>query len=86
MLELLILALFYGMLCAGVAAYLLLFWHAIVAPDHKVPAAPLITLLLALLLIFVAQVDPPLPRDGFLSRLGAALIVAWLGWALWSRT
>lgn len=93
MLELLILALFYGMLCAGVVAYLFYFYEMIrhYTAEKDKPVArpswgPLLILVLALLLIFVAQVDPPLPRDGWLSRLGAALIIAWLGWALWDRT
>lgn len=93
MLELLILALFYAMLIASITFYLFYAYDWIRRytaekdkPDARPPAAPLITLVLAALLVFVANVDPPLPRDGWLSRAGACLILAWLGLALWRRT
>jgi hypothetical protein len=87
MLELFILALFYGMLGAAVAAYVILFWKAAIAPDHTVPAAPLITLILALLLV-IGGTPAQLEQFGVwpLPQAGAVLVLAWLGWALWERT
>lgn len=87
MLELLGLALFYAMLIASITFYALLVWNMIVGPVHRPPAAPIITLVLAVILVLVANVDPPsLPGGSVLSRVGAIFVLAWLGLALWRRT
>lgn len=83
----------YGMLCAGIVAYIFYFYemfrHYTAEKDKPVarpPFAPLIVLICAILLIFVANVDPVLPDPGQLARVGAVLVLAWLGWFLWRRT
>lgn len=95
MLELLGLALFYGMLIASITFYLFYLYDWIrrytaekEKPEARPPAAPVITLVLAAILVFVVGIDPPdLPGDdGFLSRPGAVFVLAWLGLFLWRRT
>lgn len=95
MLELLGLTLFYAMLIASIVVYIFYFYewgrHYTAPADKPVarpPFAPLITLVLAAILVFVVGIDPPdLPGDdGFLSRPGAVLVLSWLGWFLWRRT
>lgn len=64
--------------CA-IVAYLLLLLH-----DRPIPfwAAPVGTLIVALLLVVGAGVAMPLPLGGVLLQAATVLILAWAGWAL----
>lgn len=91
MVELSLLAVYYAIVIAFVAFCIIAALRYVrqrMTPPRDVPAwvAPVLVVVLAVLLIYVAVVDSPTWPGGALSRVFAVLVLSWLGLFLWRRT